>query len=306
MATRTKVSLKPKIVLNKTYNSKTDDDEVVVTVTDNSFTVPIQLKPQPRVLHPEPKTDSPVEVEIIDEEIEMDGGDMDEEEDIEVEESEQGEDEVEGDEEEEVTETAVAPKRRTRTKKVYPPSDEMFEELIKSMCDLRDSARKVIALSRETQKAVNREMRELRGQIKKQKADKPKRKPTGFAKPAAVSKEMIDYLTDIAQITEVDRKAIGTKQVIGQVKIQYGCELARNELTSALCQHFRDNGMRKNEQDKRKIYLDDVTCKLFGIDVDEFSKEPGNSVSEDGEPIITYFDLQTYLAPHCGKNAVGH
>jgi hypothetical protein len=199
--------------------------------------------------------------------------------------------------------TQPAPKRKQRTKKVYPPSDNMFEQLIKSLCEMRELTRKVITLSRETEKCVNREMRELRNQVKKQKGEKPKRKPRGFALPSPISNELVDYLLNVAKITQVDRKV--SDQVIGQVKIEYGCSLARNELTSALCQHFRDSGMRKNEQDRRDIYLDPLTTKLFGIDAKKFAEE-GGRISPNKEPIITYFDLQKFLPRHCGRQALGH
>ena len=179
----------------------------------------------------------------------------------------------------------------------------MFNQLITSLCDLRELTRKVITLSRETEKCANREMRELRNQVKKQKGEQPKRKPRGFALPSPISNEMIDYLLNTAKISKVDRK-VGDK-VIGHVVIENGCSLARNEITSALCQHFRDSGMRKNDEDHRDIHLDEATTKLFGIDIEKFGEE-GGRISPNKEPIITYFDLQKYLPKHCGKNAIGH
>jgi hypothetical protein len=186
---------------------------------------------------------------------------------------------------------------------VYRPSDDLYEELIKSMCELREVSRKIITLTRETQKATRKEIKELNLKIKKDKSDKPQRKPRGFALPSLISDEMVDYLVKTANITQIERK-IGDQPAC-PVKIESGCLLARNELTSALCVHFRTSLMRKNDADKRDIHLDEKTTKLFGIDKEKFA-ETGGRLSASGEPIITYFDLQKYLPKHCGKQAKGH
>ena len=332
-----KVELKPKVIPmtpnQKPSVTKETPDEVIITLNDrpaimkvttlqNPNTINVQTKQsktlisekplinnQPtRVLMPEKNTESEnPSLEDEESEYEIDYGeevdgmdDLDDEYDVDEDESETSSNTTT---QSQVTQSHQTSKRKPRTKKVYPPSDEMFDQLIKCMCELRETTRKVITLTRETQKCVNRENRELKNQVKKQKGDKPKRTPRGFAIPSLISNEMMDYLLNIAKITHVDRKV--NNQVIGQVKIESGCQLARNELTSALCEHFRNSGMRKNEQDHRKIYLDSDTTKLFGIDVIQFT-ETGGLISENNEPIITYFDLQKYLPRHCGKNAVGH
>jgi hypothetical protein len=295
-------------------------DDVVITVSDlptvQGNTVFTISKPQgtisaPRVLVPEKTVTSPAAVQNendVDDEDEYD----DDDEDMDGEGDEDFDDDLEETESvapqthqttQLATDRPTVQKRKPRTKKVYPPSDNMFEQLIKLMCEMREVTRKAITMTREAQKCVCREGRDFRNQIKKQKGEKPKRIPRGFAKPAAISNEMVHYLQNVAKITQVDRKIDGN--VVGQIKIELGCALARNELTSALCKHFRDSGMRKNDQDHRKIYLDKVTTQLFGIDVKKFT-ENGGIVSENGEPIITYFDLPKYIPRHCGKNSVGH
>ena len=207
------------------------------------------------------------------------------------------------DDEEEEEEVVQVQPRKPRTKKVYPPSEQMFTQLIKAQCDLRELNRKIIILCRETEKCINRELRELRNQSKKQKTEQPKRKPRGFALPSPISHEMITYLLEVAEVTSVPRKIGG--QEVGKIKIEFGCSLARNELTAALCQHFRASGMRKNDADHREIHLDQVTTQLFDINPETFAEE-GGRVSSIGEPIITYFDLQKFLPRHCGKQSAGH
>lgn len=262
--------------------------------------------PQPRVIVPETSKKSSHDKEDDEDDDDEEKNDHDGEDD------EDDGDEGEEDGEEDMDDPAVGQpsstletkSRKPRTKKTYPPGDFMYEALIKALCDLREQTRKVITMARETQKCTNRETRDLKNVVKKQKGEKPKRKPRGFALPSCISNEMIDYLLNVAKITKVDRK-VG-KQVVGQVTIEPGCLLARNELTSALCTHFRDSGMRKDPQDHRKIYLDKVTEKLFGIDSKKFKEEDGGTLSSTGEPIITYFDLQRYLPRHCSKQAAGH
>jgi len=136
------------------------------------------------------------------------------------------------------------------------------------------------------------------------KKNKPKpkqpREPTGFACPRQLSEEMITYLrnqADLKELTVIRGKEIPQESV---VNITSGCLLARNELTKALCNHIKGSGMQKNPKDKREIYLDEATAKLFHIDSNEFQSS-GGKLSEEGEPIVTFFNLQKYLAVHFTK-----
>lgn len=184
--------------------------------------------------------------------------------------------------------------RKKRTKKIYPPSEEIFEELINTLSDMRDISRKLISLAKEARKSSKNESKELNIKIKRDRSEKPSRKPRGFALPSLISDEMINYLVNEAKVTQIERKVEDTTVY---VKIERGCLLARNELTSILCNHFKNSQMRKNESDKRDIHLDHQTSQLFGIDIKQF-EENGGRVSSEGEPIITYFDLQKYLSRH--------
>jgi len=158
-------------------------------------------------------------------------------------------------------------------------------------------------------KESSRVLREVRKYItradqqQKKTKTKPKvaRKPTGFARPRGLSHEMINFLNN-AGIKEIPvKRKDDSVDAAKTVNIEEGCKLARNELTKALCDHFKNNKMRKDPNDQRKIYLDEETRKLFRIDLAEF-RENGGTVSEENEPIITYFDLQKYLPIHCIKD----
>jgi hypothetical protein len=187
--------------------------------------------------------------------------------------------------------------RKQRGKNLTPPTDEVFNELTQSICELKELTRRVMVLSKAAQQASKKELRDLHILLKKKNNDGPPRKPRGFALPSLISDEMVDYLLNVAKITTITRKTTDTTI---EVPISPGCMLARNELTSALCSHFKSSSMRKNKSDKREIHLDTRTVQLFGIDLKIF-KENGGLLSPEGEPIITYFDLQKYLPKHCGK-----
>lgn len=289
-----KPSIKPKIMV--AAPEQNNDEEVVITIPSMSEKVPKKIG-EPvvpvKVLIPE---QNKANVKVKDEITHNEELEEEPEEEEELEEPEEPEDVEEPEEK-------PAAKRRQRTKKVYPPSEDMFDELIKSMCELREVTRKIITLARETQKSTKKELKELNVRIKKEKNEKPARKPRGFALPSPISDEMMNYLVNEAKITSINRKI--NDQTTCPIKIEHGRSLARNELTSALCNHFRNSAMRKNELDKRDIHLDEKTTKLFGIDPKKFA-EGGGRLSAKGEPIITYFDLQKYLPRHCGKMAVGH
>lgn len=267
-----KTTIKPKIIISDPHQSSASfQKEVIITIPPNVNLQPIKTL-VPEVVKSDPVSDH--EGDATDEEL-----------------SEPDEDVV--DEESKNTQ-----KRRQRTKKDYPPTEEMFDQLVKSLCEQREITRKIITLAREAQKAMKKELKDLNIKIKKEKNENPTRKPRGFALPSPISDEMVDYLLNIVKVTDIDRKINDNSST--NVVIQYGCLLARNELTSVLCNHFKSSAMIKNSQDKRDIHLDPQTTKLFGIDLNKF-KEEGGRLSTNGDPIITYFDLQKYLPRHCGK-----
>lgn len=282
-----KIGLKPKITTVQPFDTEVEK-EVIIPLPVKVESKIRTLVPEPPAPKEEPKTEENDEVDEDDE------GDDDGEDEKNVEQS--GSKKGKKD-------SKKSTKRKQRTKKVYPPSDELFNELIQNMCDLRDLTRKIITLSKDTQRSIKKEHKDFNVRIKKEKSEKEPRKPRGFALPSPVSDEMVDYLLNVAKIPSVDRKI--DEMTSNPVKIEKGCLLARNELTAALCNHFKSSQMRKNDLDKRDIHLDEKTAKLFNIDPKKFG-ENGGRLSQNGEPIITYFDLQKYLPRHCGKLATEH
>lgn len=193
------------------------------------------------------------------------------------------------------------PEKRPRARKVFPPTEDMFAELIRDLQELRDKSKNTISQVKELQTAINRRHRDLSSKVKKQKSVKTKRKPTGFAKPDKISQELLDYLTNVAGLTNIERIDPSTKEVLATIPLVSGCLLTRNEVIKALSDYFKKTGFRKNKFDQRKIYLDTLTTELLDIDIDQFKRD-GNTISKDGEPIITYQDLQKLIVHHCGKN----
>ena len=94
---------------------------------------------------------------------------------------------------------------------------------------------------------------------KKMKSDKPKRAPSGFAKPTKISNELCDFLQQ-----------------------SYGTEMARTEVTKHLTKYIKANNLQAPE-DKRKILPDKKLTKLLKL--------------PKGEQ-VTYFNLQKWMKPH--------
>ena len=93
----------------------------------------------------------------------------------------------------------------------------------------------------------------------KNKKNKPKREPSGFAKPTKISEELCQFL----------KKPSGT-------------EMARTEVTKYLTTYIKDNKLQF-EQDKRVILPDSQLKKLLNV-------KKGDKV--------TYFNLQKFMKPH--------
>jgi upstream activation factor subunit UAF30 len=119
---------------------------------------------------------------------------------------------------------------------------------------------------RKLQKNMARHVRE-NSRKRKRKApsgDKPKRAPSGFAKPALISKELCSFL--------------------GQPE---GTEMARTEVTKHLTSYIKEHNLQDSDN-KRKIIPDAKLKKLLNV-------QPSDEV--------TYFNLQRYMKVHFPKSA---
>lgn len=115
------------------------------------------------------------------------------------------------------------------------------------------------------EKDVRKEIKQSANK-KEKEPTKPKRAPSGFAKPTKVTKELCDFMNK-----------------------PEGSEIARTEVTKALCNYIKEHNLIvKNEQSKQQITPDDKLKSLLGIE-------------EDIEE-LTYFNIQKYMNKHFYTN----
>jgi chromatin remodeling complex protein RSC6 len=93
---------------------------------------------------------------------------------------------------------------------------------------------------------------------------RPKRAPSGFAKPALISKELCSFLG-----------------------VETGTEMARTEVTKHLTTYIKEHNLQ-DQANKRKILPDSKLQKLLNV-------TPSDEV--------TYFNLQKFMKVHFPKSA---
>ena len=90
------------------------------------------------------------------------------------------------------------------------------------------------------------------------------RKPSGFAKPTKVTKELCEFMNK-----------------------KEGSEIARTEVTSTLSSYIKKNNLQ-NKNNKKIILPDDKLKDLLGI---------------NDEEELTYFNIQKYMNKHFISNS---
>ena len=140
---------------------------------------------------------------------------------------------------------------------------QQFEGVLTTLSTFRQSITALQSQIRGLEKAVRKEMKGLRKEASKNKA-KGNRKPSGFAKPSAVTAELCKFM--------------GKEE---------GTEIARTEVTQHLIQYIKDNELQFAEN--KKIIVPDATLKAL-LDV------------KDGDE-VTYFNLQRLMNKHFVKKA---
>lgn len=120
---------------------------------------------------------------------------------------------------------------------------------------------------RRLQKNMNRYIRESSKRSRKPKntdPNRPKRPPSGFAKPALISNELCSFLG-----------------------VENGTEMARTEVTKHLTTYIKEHNLQ-DQENKRKILPDSKLQKLLNV-------TPSDEV--------TYFNLQKFMKVHFPKSA---
>jgi len=147
--------------------------------------------------------------------------------------------------------------------------DVVFKNLYDKVNNLKLDLSKLVTEVKDVHKLVNKEIK-LSTKRQKKKADRPKREPSGFAKPTPISEELCAFLS----------KPLGT-------------EMARTEVTKYLTSYIKTHDLQYPE-DKRKIKPDAKLKKLLNLKKDDQ---------------VTYFNLQKYMKPHfesAAKSAPAH
>ena len=142
-----------------------------------------------------------------------------------------------------------------------------FTNLNTKMNELRSLYVSITADMKVLQKNITKHLKESSKKNRKKRADdpsRPKRAPSGFAKPALISSDLCSFL----------EKPEGT-------------EMARTEVTKNLTQYIKEHGLQ-DQNNRRKILPDEKLSKLLGV-----------TASDE----VTYFNLQKYMKVHFPKSS---
>ena len=168
-----------------------------------------------------------------------------------------------------VSESAPEPVTTSTTDTSSIESIELeFLSLATRLQELKTLQSSVVSDLKKLHKTVHRHMKENSKKNKKRKnldPNRPKRAPSGFAKPALISVELCSFL--------------------GKPE---GTEMARTEVTKYLTQYIKEHKLQ-DEANRRKILPDKPLQQLL-------------NVGKGDE--VTYFNLQKYMKVHFPKSAV--
>lgn len=138
-----------------------------------------------------------------------------------------------------------------------------FNGIINSMNYLKSQISLLQYNIKKIEKNIKKQMKGLNKKVTKNN-NKGNRKPSGFAKPSKVTKELCEFMN----------KTDGT-------------EIARTEVTKALVSYIKENKL-ENETNNRIIKPDNKLKFLLGI--------------KEGQE-VTYFNIQKFMNKHFVKNA---
>ena len=133
-----------------------------------------------------------------------------------------------------------------------------FDTIIDTLSVFRNQINHLQQQLRNLEKSVRKEVKTLKKAATKNK-NKGNRKPSGFANPTKVSKELCEFMNK-----------------------KEGSEIARTEVTKAIISYIKNNNLQ-NKTNKKIISPDEKLKFLLGI-------------GEEEE--LTYFNLQKYMNKH--------
>jgi upstream activation factor subunit UAF30 len=158
---------------------------------------------------------------------------------------------------------AAAPVVAATESLATPTLADDFSQLLSELSSLRSALSSVTSQVRALQKKSEREVKAALKASKKRKSKSGNRKPSGFVKPTAISKELATFLGKDA-----------------------GVEMARTQVTREINIYIRAHKLQ-DPQNGRIIRADKRLSKLLKL-------------KKDDE--LTYFNLQRFMSPHFAKN----
>ena len=135
----------------------------------------------------------------------------------------------------------------------------LFSEIFDTISSFKKSVTVFQNQIKHLEKQVHRENKGLHKELSKLKVKKKQNKPSGFAKPVSISKELCEFLNK-----------------------QEETKLARTEVTKSIIKYIKDNDLQA-ETEKKRIIPDQKLQKLLNSD-------PGEE--------ITYFNIQKFMNKH--------
>ena len=137
-----------------------------------------------------------------------------------------------------------------------------FQELLENIQQFKTQLNVITSQVKSLQKSSEKEFKKMIKQSKKKKDRSKNRAPSGFVKPARISKELASFLG----------KPVGT-------------EMARTEVTREINSYIRAHKLQ-DPSNGRIIKADTKLRKLLNL---------------KKEDELTYFNLQRYMSPHFEK-----
>ena len=138
---------------------------------------------------------------------------------------------------------------------------EQFNIIVQHLSEFKTRINMVQQLIKGLEKNVTKQMKGFKKEAYKNK-NKGNRKPSGFAKPTKVTKELCEFM-----------------------KKEEGTEIARTEVTKALVNYIKDNNL-ENKHNNKIICPDEKLKTLLTV----------NDTEE-----LTYFNIQKFMNKHFVK-----
>ena len=135
---------------------------------------------------------------------------------------------------------------------------EQFSSIAKNLTDFKVRISNLQHQIRFLEKNITKQMKGLKKDAQKNK-NKGNRKPSGFAKPSKVTKELCEFMNK-----------------------DEGSEIARTDVTCALISYIEQHNLQ-NGENKKVISPDEKLKSLLNIKDDE---------------VLTYFNLQKFMNKH--------